>query len=95
MATYFIVEVLQVKDEVVYKRYADAARLVIEKYHGKYIIRSSNVTLVSGTLRPERIILIRFPDEQALKDCFDSPEYRELAPLRVQSTESRAFIVNQ
>ena len=95
MATYFVVEVLQVKDEAMYKQYAEAARLVIEKYQGEYIIRSNNVTLVSGTLKPERIILIRFPNEQALQECFDSPEYRELASLRVQSTESRAFIVNQ
>jgi uncharacterized protein (DUF1330 family) len=95
MATYFIVEVLRVKDEALYKRFAEAARSVNEKYHGEYIIRSSNVTLVSGTLKPERVILIRFPNEKALKDCFDSQEYQQLTPLREQSTESRAFYINQ
>jgi uncharacterized protein (DUF1330 family) len=95
MATYFVVEVLKVKDEAMYKRYADAARLIVEKHGGEYIIRSNNVTLVSGTQRPERIVLIRFADEQTLKNCFDSQEYCEIAPLRAQSTESRAFIVNQ
>ncbi len=94
MATYFIIEVLQMKDESLYKRYADAARLVIEKYQGEYIIRSRNVTLVSGTLKPERVLLIQFPNEQAIKDCFASPEYCQLTPLREQSVESRAFIVN-
>ncbi len=96
MATYFIIEVMQVKDEALYKRYADAARLIIEKYHGEYIIRSRNVTLVSGTLKPERVLLIQFPNEQAIKDCFASPEYCQITPLREQSVgESRAFIVNQ
>ncbi len=95
MATYFIVEVLQVKDEALYKRYADAAPSIIEKYHGEYIIRSGDVTVVTGTVKPARIILIRFPNEQAIKDCFDSPEYRQITPLRERSTESRAFFVNQ
>jgi uncharacterized protein (DUF1330 family) len=95
MATYFMVEVLQIKDEAKYKQYADATGPIVEKHHGEYMIRSRNVTLVSGTGKPERVILIRFPNEQVLKDCFDSPEYREITPLRKQSTESRAFIVNQ
>ncbi len=95
MATYFIVEVLQVKDEALYKRYADAALPIIEKYHGEYIIRSGDVTVVTGTLKPARIILIRFPNEQAIKECFVSPEYRQISPLRERSTESRAFFVNQ
>lgn len=95
MATYFIIEVLRIKGEAVYKRYTDAARPVIEKHRGVYIIRSNDVTMVSGSEKPERVILIQFPDEQAVKDCLSSPEYRQLAPLREQSTESRAFIVNQ
>ncbi len=69
-------------------------RAIIEKYHGEYIIRSGDVTVVTGTLKPVRIILIRFPNEQAIKECFDSPEYRQISPLRERSTESRAFFVN-
>jgi uncharacterized protein (DUF1330 family) len=95
MATYFIVEVLQIKDEAMYKRYADAAQPIIEKHQGEYMIRSNDVTLVSGTSKPERVILIRFPNDQALKECFDSAEYREISPLRLQSTESRAFFIHQ
>jgi uncharacterized protein (DUF1330 family) len=95
MATYFIIEVLQIKDEAKYKQFAQAAQWVNEKYQGEYLIRSSDVTLVSGTIKPERILVIRFPNEQTLKECFASPEYQELMPLRVQSTESRAFFVNQ
>jgi uncharacterized protein (DUF1330 family) len=95
MACYFLVEVFRVKDHAMYKKYADAASLIIEKHQGEYLIRSSNIELVTGTLIPERIILIRFPNEQTLRDCFDSPEYLQLTPLRERSTESRALIINQ
>ncbi len=95
MATYFVIEILKVRDKAMYKRYVDAARLIVESRGGEYIIRSNDVTLVSGAEKPERVVVIQFPDEKALKSCFDSQEYCEIAPLRVQSTESRAFIVNQ
>lgn len=95
MATYFIVEVMRVKDETLYQRYAQAARAIIEKHHGEYLIRSRDIKLVTGTTKPERLILVKFPDEQAANACFDTAEYRALTPLREQAVESRAFLLNQ
>ena len=93
MSVYFLVEILRVTDQEQYNRYIDAVCPIVERYGGEYVLRSSNVTLASGTDKPERIILIRFPGREALADCFNSPEYCEIAPLREQSTESRAFII--
>lgn len=93
MAIYFMVEVLHVKDESTYRRYTEAARFIIGQCGGEYIIQSNEVSLVSGALKPERIVLIRFPDEQTMKTCFNSSEYGKITPLRERSVEARAYII--
>lgn len=93
MATYFLAEIFRVTDAQVYKRYVDAARPIVEKHDGAYVLRSEKITPVSGPNRPERIVLIRFPDKQSLMTCFNSREYLEIAPLRESSTESCAFVI--
>lgn len=95
MAAYFLIEVLRIKNEAIYKQYAEAARPVLEKHGGEYLIRSNNIAVVSGVSAPKRVVLVRFPDEQAVRNCLGSPEYRQLSPLREQSTESRAVIVSE
>jgi uncharacterized protein (DUF1330 family) len=95
MATYFLIEVIQVKDEALYKRYAESARAIIEKHHGEYLIRSRDIRIVTGTTKPERLVLVKFPDEQTANACFYTAEYRALTPLREQAVESGAFLVNE
>jgi uncharacterized protein (DUF1330 family) len=41
-----------------------------------------------------RIILIEFDTAEQVERCFGSAEYLALAPLREQSTTSRAIIVD-
>ncbi|MDD5230773.1 MAG: DUF1330 domain-containing protein [Candidatus Marinimicrobia bacterium] len=94
MAIYLIIEVTRVKDAAQYQRYAEVARAIIEKHHGEYLIRTRDIQLVTGTTKSERLILVKFPDEQTAKTCFDAVEYCKLTPLREQAVESRAFIVN-
>lgn len=95
MACYFIIEVMKVKDETCYRQYAEAARKIVEGRQGEYVIRSSNIKPMTGKVTPARMLLIRFPSEEALHACFNSPEYRQLTPLREQAVESQTYIVNQ
>ncbi|MCK9245020.1 MAG: DUF1330 domain-containing protein [Candidatus Marinimicrobia bacterium] len=95
MATYLIIEVTRVKDEAQYQRYVQAARAIVKKHHGEYLIRSRDIQLVTGTTKPERLILVKFPDAQTAKTCFDAAEYRTLTPMRERAVESGAFLVNQ
>ena len=95
MATYFLAEIERIIDRETYRRYVDAARPIVEQYGGTYVLRSDRVSAVSGGPSPERVLLIRFPDKQALTACFSSPEYTRIAPLRERSTESRAFVIEE
>ena len=91
MSVYMIIEI-RVMNEPLYARYVGRVHEVVTRHGGKYLVRGGNVTPVSGDWNPERLILIEFESLERLQACFKSPEYLELAPMRQQSTISRAII---
>jgi len=93
MSAYLLAEIQHIRDPATYQRYVEAARPIVEKHGGTYLLRSDKVSAISGLSSPERVLLIRFPDQQTLAACFGSKEYKEIAPLREQSTESRALVI--
>ena len=93
MAAYLLAEIQRITDPEMYRRYVDAARPIVVKHGGAYMVCSDKVETFSGESAPERVLLIRFPDRQSLAACFQSKEYTEIAPLRETSTDSRALVM--
>jgi uncharacterized protein (DUF1330 family) len=92
MPVYMIVEIT-VKAAPRYAEYIAAARPIVERFGGRYVVRGGPVISLFGDWVPERIIVIEFPSAQRLRECFGSPEYQSIAPLRQESTVSRAIVV--
>jgi len=91
---YLIIEI-EILDRDVYARYVQQAPEIVRKYGGKYLIRGGRVTPLAGDWNPERIVVIEFAGKADLQRWLNSPEYGEIAPLRKQSTVSRAIIVEK
>lgn len=92
MAVYLIVEI-GIKDLGTYSRYVDRVSDIVQRHGGRYLVRGGKITPLSGDWQPERIILVEFDTAEQVEACFGSAEYLELAPLREQSTTTRAIIV--
>lgn len=84
---------IKVKDPVVYEDYMARIPPVIAKYEGRYVVRSSKVTPVAGGWAPDRLIVMEFASVEALRKCFRSPEYKELAVFREHATTTRSVMV--
>lgn len=92
MSVYFLADI-EIKDKKMYSEYTDKAPEIIRKYGGIYLVKGGEVETVSGDWRPKRVIIIKFSSQKALRECFNSAEYKEIAPLREKSTTSKAIIV--
>jgi len=92
MPVYMIIDI-QINDEALYRQYVQRVPEVIGKYGGKYLARGGQVTPWSGSWNPQRIVLIEFETMDHLRRCFESAEYRQIAPLGRQSTIGRAVVV--
>ena len=91
MPAYLIVD-LDLHDAERYEAYKREVPKFIKKYGGEYIVRGGGHEVIEGTWRPKRLVVIRFPNRQAIRDCFADPEYQPLWALRreVASTNSVA-----
>ena len=92
MSVFMLVEI-GVKDSGLYAEYIRRIPDVIRRHNGRYIVGSSKVTPNSGGWKPDRIILVEFDNIDNLRECFASPEYAALAPLRERSTATRSIVI--
>jgi uncharacterized protein (DUF1330 family) len=92
MAVYMVIEI-EIKDQSTYAEYLDKVPATVQSHGGRYLVRGGEVTTIGGDWHPERIIILEFPSMDDLRGWLSSPEYAELAPLRLRSTRSRAIAV--
>ena len=92
VSAYMIIEI-EVLDSETYRLYVAQVRRVVERHGGRYLARGGSVIAISGDWKPERVILIEFGSAQQARECFASPEYQAIAPLREKSTRSKAILV--
>jgi uncharacterized protein (DUF1330 family) len=92
MPVYLIIEITVIDPEV-YAEYVEQVQALVEQYGGRYLARGGDVVPLTDDWQPQRIVLIQFDTIDQVQDCFASPEYQALVPLREQSTTSRAIIV--
>lgn len=92
---YFIVSVFKdtEKDLTQYDDYIQQVRPIVESYGGTYLIRSEKIALLSGSWKPDRLIIIQWDTKEHLETCFASREYRKIAGKRENSVDSNAIIV--
>ncbi len=95
MSAYFFVEILEIFDAPKYGEYIAGVKDIVEKNGGEYIIRTDRISLFFGPSCPVRVILIKFKDRADLEKCFNSGEYKKIAPLREASTKARALIIEE
>lgn len=97
MSAFFVVNIWipDNNDRDSYDKYIMKVKPIVESYGGQYIVRSEQVSIFSGTQKPDRIIVIKFENRQQLDKCFASSEYASVKGLRENSVKTCAYIVEQ
>ena len=86
MPAYLIVEHI-ITDEVKFEEYRTKVGPMIAKHGGRYLTKGgSHRQPEGGHWTPERVVIIEFPDMQALDAWYNSPEYQPLIRLRKECT---------
>ncbi len=55
--------------------YRRLAQLAVEQFGGRYLVRGGAYEVLEGEGRPERLVVLEFPDAAAARAFYDSPEY--------------------
>ena len=78
MAAYWIGQ-HAITDAMAFDEYL---RQVIPMIGGRYLTRAGTHEVLEGDWRPNRVVVVEFPDMAALKAWYGSPAYQPLIALR-------------
>ena len=97
MSCYFLVDTYidEKNGRDLYDDYICKVKPIVESYGGEYLLRTENITSLSPSRNPQRVIVIRFPSRERLDACFASEEYRAIMHERSESVDARALIAEQ
>lgn len=92
---YFIVSVNICKEigRQEYDDYIVKVKPIVERYGGRYLVRSECATALSDEWQPDRIIVIEWDSREQLDICFRSAEYELIRYQRENFVKSSAVIV--
>lgn len=92
MAAYIIARI-DVTDADQYENYKAAAPAAIAKYGGTYLARGGAVETAEGVEENRRVVVLQFPDMDAARTFYNSPEYTAAREKRAGAAEGQFVIV--
>ena len=92
MAAYAIVD-MTVTDTVKIGDYRKLAEASVATYGGRFLVRGGRCETVDGDWRPQRVVVIEFPDWEQAKRWRSSPEYAKACEIRNQAASTRMLLV--
>jgi len=101
----FVVLDITVHDTVLYEQYTTEIEPIVEKYGGKYLVRSggagfgkdpdNEVIPGEGNWSPNRLIILEWNSMDELQNFINSAENQEMAQLRNNSASTKSVIVKE
>jgi uncharacterized protein (DUF1330 family) len=90
---YLIVEHIITNAEK-FEEYRTKVGPMITKHGGRYLTKGGSHKFLEGRhWEPERVVVIEFPDMDALNTWYTSPEYQPLIALRKECTSKLDMLI--
>jgi uncharacterized protein (DUF1330 family) len=92
MPAYIIAEV-KVTNPEGYEPYRPLAAESVARFGGRFLVRGGKADLIEGEPAPERVVVIEFPNADAARRWYFSPEYQQALKLRQANSSGRLILV--
>ena len=93
MKAYLVLD-LAVNDFGGFKKYIAEIPAFIAKHSGKYIVQGAQPTTIEGDWKPERMVIIEFPEREMAQAFLSDPEIQDLFNVRHKTTTSKLLLVD-
>jgi uncharacterized protein (DUF1330 family) len=81
MPAYYIGEHI-VTNPMVFNDYLAKAVPMIERFGGRYLTKPGTHEILEGDWKPNRVVIVEFPDIASIKAWYRAPEYQPLIAMR-------------
>jgi uncharacterized protein (DUF1330 family) len=93
MPKAYVVANIDVHDPDLNARYRELARPIVEAHGGRYVIRGPKLEALEGSFNLKRLVVLEFPNIDAARRWYNSPDYREVMKLRLASATSHIVLL--
>lgn len=93
MKAYLVLD-LSVNDFAGFRKYIAEIPAFIAKHSGKYIVQGVVPSPIEGDWKPERMVIIEFPERENAKAFLGDPEIQDLFRLRRATTRSKLVLAD-
>ncbi|HKL44944.1 MAG TPA: DUF1330 domain-containing protein [Roseovarius sp.] len=90
--TAYLIARIDVTDPEDYQAYASKTVALAEKAGGKFLVKGGEQSFVEGD-GPGRHVIIAFPSREQALAWYQSPEYRDILPIALRSSQRDIVIV--
>jgi uncharacterized protein (DUF1330 family) len=88
----FYISEFELSDPEGIKPYSQQVEATFAPFTGRYVVRGGQTASLEGD-QPKRIVMIAFDSMAQAQAWYDSPAYRAIRPIRLQSAKSRVYLV--
>jgi uncharacterized protein (DUF1330 family) len=92
MPAYVIVEVT-IQDHKDYEHYKKLTPAAIAAFDGKFVVRGGQSITLEGDWKPERIVVLEFPNVDRANEWWHSEIYTEAKLIRQRAATTKMIIV--
>jgi uncharacterized protein (DUF1330 family) len=93
MKAYLVLD-LSVNDFGGFRKYIAEIPAFIAKHSGKYIVQGVVPTPIEGDWKPERMVIIEFPERANAEAFLGDPDIQELFKVRHATTTSKLVLAD-
>lgn len=93
MKSYLVLD-LAVNDFNGFKKYIAEIPAFIAKHSGRYLVQGTEPTTIEGDWRPERMVILEFPERGNAESFLSDPEIQSLFKIRHDTTISKLVLVD-
>ena len=87
MRAAYVIGHITVKNAEKWAEYRNQVQATLEPWGAELVLRGKRVAILAGEHPHSDIVVIRFPDKEAVNSWYSSPAYQALIPLRQQAAE--------
>ena len=92
--TVYAIAQFSITDLAAYRRYQSHFADVFQAFRGTLLAADASPTIEEGSWPYQKVVLLAFPDEHALRAFADSPEYAAIAADRRAGTDGVVLTVH-
>ncbi|MFI5683023.1 DUF1330 domain-containing protein [Streptomyces sp. NPDC051636] len=93
MSAYLVIDIHPTDAEEM-GRYSEGAMPILQKFGGKVIAFDPAAVPLEGDWTPTQVILVEFPDKEAIQAYLAAPEYQPWKRIRQASSVGRSVAVD-